>query len=288
MPTLRVAKHIEIFYREDDFTDPWQKRPTLLLQHGNGRSGEFWYRWIPHLSRHFKIVRPDMRGVGQSSSVKDLAHELTIEHCVNDLVQLIEHLSADGVFYCGESMGGILGLAIASLRPDLIKALVLVATPVYISETMKKRYAMGHGSRLEAMREMGIKKWVRETSLLTRFAPDTDPQLIDWYVDEFAKGQPEVLVRYSELVNSANAQNFLPQIQCPTLAIMPSNGQITDASQEALIQTHIKQVRIEHIDTPYHMIHLSHVKACTNLVLEFLGSPAFKASSPSEPTPGKG
>jgi 3-oxoadipate enol-lactonase len=272
MPKLRVAENIEIFYREDDFTDPWQNRPTLLLQHGNGRSGEFWYRWIPLLSRHFKIVRADMRGVGQSSSVDDLERDISIEHCVSDLVQLIQHLNVGPVYYCGESMGGILGLALASLHPQLIKALVLVATPVYISEAMKKRYAMGHGSRLEAMKEMGIKNWVRETSVMTRFAPDTDPHLIDWYVNEFAKGEPEVLVRYSALVNSANAQAFLPKIQCPTLAIMPSNGQITDADQERLIEEHIQHLRIEHIDSPYHMIHLTHVKACTDLVLQFLTS----------------
>ncbi len=270
MPRLQVAKHIEIFYREDDFTDPWQDRPTLLLQHGNGRSGEFWYRWIPELSRHFKIVRADMRGVGQSSRIEDPAKDISIQDCVNDLVQLIHHLGSAPVYYCGESMGGILGMALASLHPRLVKALILVATPVYISDAMKSRYAMGHGSRLDAMKKMGIKNWVRETSVMTRFAPETDPKLIDWYVDEFAKGQPEVLVRYSELVNSANAKDFLPLIHCPTLAIMPSNGQITDADQEALIQAHIKNIRIEHIPSEYHMIHLTHVQACTAQVLDFL------------------
>ena len=272
MPRLQVAPNIDIFYREDDFTDPWVKRPTLLLQHGNGRSGEFWYRWIPYLSRHFKIIRADMRGVGQSSPVKDTERDISIEHCVADLVQLIEHVSDGPIYYCGESMGGILGLALASAHPEWVKALILVATPVYISDTMKQRYAMGHGSRLDAMKKMGIKNWVRETSVLTRFAPDSDPKLIDWYVDEFAKGKPEVLVRYSELVNAANASAFLPQIQCPTLAIMPSNGQITDADQEALIQTHIQNVRIQHIPSPYHMIHLTHVQACTDEVLHFLGT----------------
>ena len=272
MPRLQVAKNIEIFYRKDDFTDPWQDRPTLLLQHGNGRSGAFWYRWIPELSRHFKIVRADMRGVGQSSRIEDPTKDISIQDCVNDLVQLIHQLGSAPVYFCGESMGGILGMALASLHPSLVKALILVATPVYISDAMKSRYAMGHGSRLDAMKKMGIKQWVRETSVMTRFAPETDPKLIDWYVDEFAKGQPEVLVRYSELVNTANAKDFLPLIQCPTLAIMPSNGQITDAHQEALIQAHIKNIRIEHIPCEYHMIHLTHVQACTDEVLRFLFS----------------
>jgi 3-oxoadipate enol-lactonase len=91
MPKLQVAKDIDIFYQEDDFTNPWQHRPTLLLQHGNGRSSAFWYRWIPYLSRHFKIVRADMRGVGQSSPIENTQDDISIEHCVSDLVQLIQH-----------------------------------------------------------------------------------------------------------------------------------------------------------------------------------------------------
>ena len=270
MPKLQVAKDIDIFYQEDDFTNPWQNRPILLLQHGNGRSSAFWYKWIPYLSRYFKVVRADMRGVGQSSPIENTQDDISIEHCVSDLDQLIQHLSDAPVYFCGESMGGILGMALASLHPERVKALILVATPVYISDAMKSRYAMGPGSRLDAMKKMGIKNWVRETSVLTRFAPDTDPHLIDWYVEEFAKGQPDVLVRYSELVNSANAKDFLARIQCPTLAIMPSNGQITDTEQEALIQKHIQNIRIEHIQTPFHIIHLTHVKECTDQVLDFL------------------
>ena len=167
-------------------------------------------------------------------------------------------------------MGGILGIVLASKFPELIQKLVLVATPVFISETMKARYAMGHGSRLDAMKKMGIRQWVLETSVLTRFPPDCEPALLNWYVDEFAKGQPEVLVRYSELVNSANASVFLPQIASPTLAIMPTQGQITDAEQEQLLSTLVKDIQIEHIDSPYHMIHLTHHDDCIDKVLKFL------------------
>jgi 3-oxoadipate enol-lactonase len=59
------------------------------------------------------------------------------------------------VYFCGESMGGILGIALASQYPSLIKKLILVATPVYISDTMKNRYSLGHSSRLGGNEEVG-------------------------------------------------------------------------------------------------------------------------------------
>ena len=38
----------------------------MIMQHGFGRSSEFWYRWVPYVSRHFRVVRPNLRGFGQS------------------------------------------------------------------------------------------------------------------------------------------------------------------------------------------------------------------------------
>jgi len=270
MPFVQVSPHIEVFYDKSDFLDPWGDKPILILQHGNGRSGAFWYRWLPRLSEHFVVIRPDMRGVGRSSKVDDANTDISIEHCVTDLVAIINAESQRAVYFCGESMGGILGIVLASQFPKLIQKLILVATPVFISEAMKVRYSMGHGSRLDAMKKMGIRQWVLETSVLTRFPPDCDPALLNWYVDEFAKGVPEILVRYSELVNSANASVFLPQIGCPTLAIMPTQGQITDAEQEHLLSTQVKDITIEHIDSTYHMIHLTHHDDCIDRVLKFL------------------
>ena len=42
MPYLARAGQPKLHYELDDFTDPWRKRPFLILQHGYGRSGKFW------------------------------------------------------------------------------------------------------------------------------------------------------------------------------------------------------------------------------------------------------
>ena len=270
MPSLQVSKDLQVYFDKVDYLDPWTDKPILILQHGNGRSSEFWYRWMPRLSEYFVGIRPDMRGVGKSSRVSNLREDISVEKCVQDLVQLIQSQGNGPVYFCGESMGGILGLALASHYPSLIKKLILVATPVYISDAMKNRYSLGHSSRLEAMKSMGIKQWVLETSILTRFPPESNPELLNWYVDEFAKGDPETLVHYSDLVNSANASAYLPKIQCPTLAILPSEGQITSAEQEELLKKQIKDITIAHIPSKYHMIHLTHHHECIDELMKFV------------------
>ena len=86
MPDLQRGAGLSIHYHIDDFTDPWVESPMLLLQHGNGRSGHFWYRWVPLLAGHFKVVRPDMRGLGRSTRPADLERSLTLDSLVGDLV----------------------------------------------------------------------------------------------------------------------------------------------------------------------------------------------------------
>jgi len=67
MPTV-TANNCEMYYEVDDFTDPWvTEKETVWLQHGVGRSTKFWYHWVPALARHYRVVRRDMRGHGQSA-----------------------------------------------------------------------------------------------------------------------------------------------------------------------------------------------------------------------------
>jgi 3-oxoadipate enol-lactonase len=67
MPTFRPSPDFDMHYEVDDFTDPWRKPETILMLHGNAESGLAWWAWVPHLARHYRVVRPDMRGFGQST-----------------------------------------------------------------------------------------------------------------------------------------------------------------------------------------------------------------------------
>jgi len=66
---------------------------------------------VPYLSRFYKVARPDARGLGTSSADFDIEREITIEALIEDLVAVIDDIGAQSVHFCGESMGGILGIA---------------------------------------------------------------------------------------------------------------------------------------------------------------------------------
>ncbi len=66
MPKVK-ANGYEIHYEVANFTDPWKPTETIWIQHGFGRSSQFWYHWVPPLSAHYQVLRSDLRGHGQSA-----------------------------------------------------------------------------------------------------------------------------------------------------------------------------------------------------------------------------
>ena len=131
---------------------------------------------------------------------------------------------------------------------------------------MKNRYALGHASRVDAMRAMGIREWVSATTAKTRLPAEAEPDLFAWYVEQFSAGDPDVQVAMSTLVNEANALAFLPQVRAPTLGLYPTAGQITSAEQESILREGLRDFTQIHLPTSYHMVQLLHPRACTKAV----------------------
>lgn len=269
MPTVHAKDGTPLNYEVDDHTDPWEHRPVLILLHGNGRNARFWYRWVPYLCRDFRVVRPDMRGLGKSVPTDGAPVDLSVERLIEDMLEIIRALGVESVHFCGESMGGILGLLLAAQYPTLVKTLTLVSTPVFIEETMKERYSLGYSSRVEAMEKLGIRKWVLETTKITRLPADENPGLYEWYVDEFSQGDPDLQVRMSSIVNQANVSDILKDVNVPVLGLYPGEGQITSKSQEKLLKDSLADFSMRKLPTDYHMVQLLFPATCCEHLRDF-------------------
>ncbi|MFN0161307.1 MAG: alpha/beta fold hydrolase [Burkholderiales bacterium] len=269
MPILSRAGQPDIHYALDDFTDPWTNAPYLILQHGYCRNADFWYQWVPHLARFYKVVRPDMRGLGRSGRNFDLASELDAAAYVGDLRALIAHLGDAPVHYCGESFGGHLGMVFGGMYPDLFRSLTLIAAPVHINEGTRKSYACGHASWPEAIRRMGVRAWLAQTNRSARFPPDMPQAFVDWYDQGVASAGADMMVRVAEIALAANALPWLSKITAPVLNLHPSGGVIASDEQRAILAREVRDIRFVALPTPYHMIQYIRPGLCARQVLQF-------------------
>ena len=105
MPNFKPSADLDMHYEVDDFTDPWTSPETVLLLHGNAESGLAWWRWVPKLGRQYRVVRPDMRGFGQSSPMpRD--YPWTLDRLIEDFCLLMDHLGIDRFHLVGAKIGG--------------------------------------------------------------------------------------------------------------------------------------------------------------------------------------
>ena len=265
MPLARKPGRPALHYVVDDYTDPWKNAPYIVLQHGNGRSGAFWYSWVPYLSRFYRVVRPDMRGLGQSSADFDLKTEFTLENCVEDLVTIVDDLGAQSVHVCGESAGGMVAIALAALHPQRVRTLTLVSTPVSIPSERRVTYGMTGVSE-----QTDRDAYIDATNRSMRFPPDADAGLLDWYKHEFQKNRADVQgAMAAGLVNSANMLSFLPRVRAPVLGLYPSEGPITTPEQKQMLRENLKDVRLVQLPGTFHKVQLMYPAACATHLLYF-------------------
>jgi 3-oxoadipate enol-lactonase len=265
MPYVERNNGPTLHYVLDDYTDPWKKAPYIILQHGNGRSSAFWYSWVPYLSRFYRIVRPDMRGLGRSSADFDLKTEFTFENCVSDLVAIIDHLGADSVHVCGESAGGMVSIGLAASHPRRVRTLTLVSTPVRIPAERRVTYGMS-GVNETTDRDA----YIEATNASMRFPPYADPGLLDWYKREFQKNRADVQAAMaSGLVNSADMFSYLARIEAPVLGLYPSEGPLTPPEMKAVMREHIRSLRLVQFPGTFHKVQLIYPAACAQALLNF-------------------
>jgi len=269
MPFARASDGTALHYTVTDFTDPWTTPPVLVLQHGFARNGRFWYGMVPALARHYRVVCPDLRGLGGSGTGFD-ADTVTLDTYLDDLVRVIDDLGEPKVHYAGESFGGMLGVHLATRHATRATSLCLIATPPAPVMPAPESYPLfGHASWAEALTKMGGEAWCRAANAATRFPPDADPGLVEWYASEGAACDLDALIALARVIQPVDLTALLEHIKVPVLGLYPTTAKTVTDGQMALLQR-IPDLHIVHLPIAYHMIWALEPDACARHLLAFL------------------
>jgi pimeloyl-ACP methyl ester carboxylesterase len=106
-----------------EWGDPANRR-VLVCVHGLSRQGRDFDTLAQDLCGDYRVVCPDIVGRGQSGRLAD-PMGYAIPTYVADMVTLLARLDAEQLDWVGTSMGGLIGLSLASLPGSPIRRLVL-------------------------------------------------------------------------------------------------------------------------------------------------------------------
>lgn len=97
-----------------------QGEPLFIL-HGVPKTHYHWRHVIPLLTKHFTVIAPDLRGLGDSEH-PILGYDM--KNMGEDIAELATHLGYEKFFLAGEDWGASTAYQLAANHPDRVKKLV--------------------------------------------------------------------------------------------------------------------------------------------------------------------
>ncbi|HMO08239.1 MAG TPA: 3-oxoadipate enol-lactonase [Paracoccaceae bacterium] len=131
--------------------------PAVVFANSLGTDLRLWDALLPHLPAGLRYIRYDKRGHGLSG----LGGPVTDADLAADAIALIERLAGGPVTFVGLSIGGLIGQAVASARPDLVRALVLSNTAARLGspESWQDRIDAVRAGGLAAIADAVMERW---------------------------------------------------------------------------------------------------------------------------------
>lgn len=260
MPAVQLADG-ELFYRLEGPVDA----PVLVLSNSLGTDLQMWDAQIPAFAEHFRVLRYDTRGHGQSLVTDGL---YSIEQNGRDVLALLDALHIERAAFCGLSMGGLIGQWLAINAPQRIQRLVLCNTAAKIGspEVWNPRIDTvlrdGQAAML-ALRDASIARW---------FTPEfaqAQPARVEPVVGMLAATSPQGYAANCAAVRDADFREQVASIVAPTLIVCGTADAVTTPEHGRFMQERIRGAeRVE-----FHAAHLSNVETgelFTRRVLDFL------------------
>jgi 3-oxoadipate enol-lactonase len=161
--------------------------PVIALVNSLGSDLHMWDKVLPYLSQDFRVLRYDARGHGLSSAPPV---PYSIDELGADFLALLETIPVENVFFCGLSLGGVVGLWLGIHAPQRITKLVLANTAARIGTTE------GWEARIAAVQSSGM-------------APIAQSILGRWFTAEYRQKHPQEMSEICGMIDGTSRDGYI-------------------------------------------------------------------------------
>jgi 3-oxoadipate enol-lactonase len=238
--------------------------PALILSNSLGANLFMWDAQMPELRKHFRVLRYDTRGHGQSEVT---AGPYTFEQLGRDVLALADTADMGEFSFCGLSMGGVTGLWLALHAAKRLNKLVLCSAGAKIGN------AETWNARIEAVRKGGTKSIAATTMerwFTARFR-EREPQTVERIQKTLENTNTEGYIACCEALRDADFREETATIRTPTLVISATHDPATPPTDGKFLAKQIPDARYVELDAA-HLVNIEQQKQFMKDVADFLKS----------------
>ena len=239
--------------------------PVLVLANSLGTALGMWDDQVPALRERFRLLRYDHRGHG-GSSVPPGPYE--IEDLGRDVLALLDRLEVECVSFCGHSIGGMVGMWLASEAPERIERLVLCCTSAKFTppETWEERARTVRADGVGAIADAVLERWFTPAFRADR------RETVKWAGRMLRETPPEAYAGCCEAIRDADLRGRLGEISAPTLVIVGAGDPAVPPEQAELLRDSIPGARLLVVEGAAHLPNVERPEKITRTLLAHLGT----------------
>jgi 3-oxoadipate enol-lactonase len=245
-------------------TDGPDAAPALLLSNSLSSDMSMWDEQIPVWSQHYKVIRYDQRGHGQTPAP---AGPYTMDQLGRDAVAVLDHFGIARAHFCGLSMGGMVGMWLLTHAPERVGRAVLANTSAHMGpkELWNGRIALAREGGMEATVEPTVKRWFPAAF------HSKAPAAIERMREMIRRTSLAGYIGCCEAIRDMDQRESIRSIRNPPLVIIGANDPATTPEAGRAIHDAIPGAEMAVLDAA-HISNVEQPEAFTRTVMEFLSS----------------
>ena len=246
--------HVEVEGREG--------APALMLSNSLGTNLTMWDDQAREFAQHFRLIRYDRRGHGQSGAPKG---PYSFDRFGRDILAVLDALGVKKTNWCGLSMGGMDGQWLGAHAPERVEKLVLANTHYHYADKApwadRLRFLEQH--QLSDMVAANMERW------FTKGFRERAPQAIERMTKMFVATDHAGYMACVAAVRDIDFRASNPTIKAPTLVIVGAQDPATPPAAGETIAKAIPGARLVALDAA-HISNVEQPQAFSKAVLDFL------------------
>jgi 3-oxoadipate enol-lactonase len=239
-----------------------ENKPPLMLSNSLGTNLHMWDWQIPELTKHFRVIRYDSRGHGQSGAPDG---PYSIDELGRDALAIMDALELEQVHWMGLSKGGMIGQWLLTHAPERIGRAVLANTGSHMPPPDL------WNQRIRTALDKGME--------------ELTPGVIErWFTPEFRAREPETVQKIVRMLHTTPAHGYagscsairdmdqresIRSVTNPVLVVVGSRDPATPPEMGKRIADTIRGARIVTLDAA-HLSNIEQAEAFNQAVIDFL------------------